>query len=265
MQLNRSAFDSLFSRASHWPLDGDWDRVALDAAEQLSEHLIEHPKTGQLMVLVPAGKFLTDTGGGVPFEVDLPAYYVAVHPVTNAQYALFVAETRYSLPHNWGCYQSGPMNHPVRSVSWHDATAYCSWAGLRLPMELEWEKAVRGLDGRSYPWGEHWDPSRCRNGGETMVGVWRYGQGGSPFGGLQLSGNVLEWCCDWHDDNAYARYRRGNLFAPSSGSHRVQRGGSWSNVARTYFSASSRRLLSFPGNRDGNYGFRCVCGLGASP
>jgi formylglycine-generating enzyme required for sulfatase activity len=269
MHLDRFALDSLFSRAAHWPSGGDWGRVLRDSAEQLIEHLIEHPKTGMLMVLVPAGKFLTDTGGGAPFEVDLSAYYVAVHPVTNAQYARFVAETGHRPPLDWLWQESGRMDHPVTNVSWDDAMAYCIWAGLRLPTELEWEKAARGLDGRAYPWGNDWDPNRCRKygyrGGETTAGVWRYATGGSPFGALQLSGNVLEWCSDWDDHNAYARYRQGNLAAPSSRSHRVQRGGSWFNFGSDYFSASSRKLCSLPSQRDGNYGFRCAGGLAAFP
>ena len=250
MHLDRSAIDSLFSWAAHWPADGQWDPLARDAAE----HLIEHPKTGMLMVRVPAGKFLTDTDGGTPFEVDLPAYYMAVHPVTNAQYGRFVAETGHRPPDNRVWQEAGKMNHPVTDGSWDDATAYCQWAGLRLPTELEWEKAARGLDGRAYPWGKAWDSNRCRNdgnkGGERTAGVWRYGQGGSPFGGLQFSGNVWEWC---HD-------RWGSPFD----SLRGVRGGSWCLVRAAYFSASFRSTNNV-GLRSDDYGFRCVHELAATP
>ncbi len=169
------------------------------------EFFIEHPKTGMLMIRVPAGKFLTCTDGTSPFEVNLPAYHLAVHPVTNAQYARFVAETGHRKPEkvDWGSpvwengmYPPDKADHPVVCVSWKDATAYCCWAGLRLPTELEWEKTARGLDGRTYPWGEDWPSSNYRAIDGKTVGVWRYGQGGSPFGGLQLSGNVWEYCAD---------------------------------------------------------------------
>lgn len=212
-------------------LDRAFFRDIFRQIEDLDQHLIEHPKTGMLMVLVPAGKFLTDTGGGTPFEVELPAFYIAVHPVTNAQYARFVAKTGHRPPGNRFWQESGKMNHPVVSVGWDDATAYCHWAGLRLPTELEWEKAARGKDGRTFPWGQEWDSNRCRNtknkGNETTASGWHYGQGGSPFGGLQLSGNVWEWCADWYDDKAYRRYRQGDLAIPPSGEYRVVRGGSW--------------------------------------
>jgi len=208
--------------------------------EELDQHLIVHPKTGMLMAMVPAGKFLTDTDG-VPFEVDLPAYYVAVHPVTNAQYARFVNETEHpnaerSHPYsrsvwNNGTFPSGKADYPAVCVGWDDAAAYCLWAGLRLPTELEWEKAARGQDGRAFPWGQNWNPSRCRNtqnkGAETTANVWSYGHGGSPYGGLQLSGNVWEWCNDYYDDGAYTRYRQGDLTVPISGEFRLVRGGSW--------------------------------------
>ena len=242
MHLDRTALDSLFSRASQWPSDGDWNRLQRDAAEQLGEHLIEHPKTGMLMVLVPAGKFLSGYPHYPRLEVNLPAYYVAVHPVTNTQYARFVTETGHPTHQD----QVWQDNHPVTNVSWEDAIAYCRWAELRLPTELEWEKAARGLDGRSYPWGKNWNPHRCRTylnkGSETTACVWRYGQGGAPFGGLQFSGNVWEWCADSFD---------------SSGSTRVLRGGSWRNVDPGRFSVFSCCKFS-PDIFDSRYGFRCV-------
>jgi sulfatase modifying factor 1 len=277
-------------------LDRSFIQDLFQQTAEVDHYLIEHPKTGLLMVLVPAGKFLT--GDGTPFEVDLPAYYMAVHPVTNAQYAHFVEETGHRKPlplqAGWGSpvcsrdtFPPEKANHPVVYVSWEDATAYCSWAGLRLPTELEWVKAAYGLDGRAYPWGKSWQPNRCRNyrnhDRAGSAGVWCYGQGGSPFGGLQFSGNVWEWCADLYDANAYARYRQGSLAVSS----RVMRGGSWASGrpsplvgnprglnARDFekmkwedefrdFRASCRGRRE-PGESDNSCGFRCVIEVGAS-
>jgi formylglycine-generating enzyme required for sulfatase activity len=176
------------------------------------------------LVLIPAGEFLM---GSDPekdedarndeqpqHRVFLPDYYIARTPVTNAQYTAFVEITRYIEPQHWrrGEPPSGKEDHPVVSVSWRDAVAYCRWlsevAGkaYRLPSEAEWEKAARGTDGRIYPWGnEPPDESRFdfSDGLAHTTPVGSYPQGASPYGLLDMGGNVAEWTRSYWRDYPY--------------------------------------------------------------
>jgi formylglycine-generating enzyme len=223
--------------------------------------LIENPTDGSLLCLVPAGKFMaggsgSDEGGG-KFDVNLPGYYLGMTSVTNAQYMRFMRATGHRKPDN-SFYEKKP-DHPVVCVSWEDATAYCRWAGLRLPSELEREKAARGTDGREYPWGNEWEEKKCRNyknkGSETTASVWRYVSASGPWGHYQMSGNVWEWCADFYDKESYSRYKQGDLTPPSSGASRVLRGGSWYDALLDIFRCAFR-AFSTPDNRDGYNGFR---------
>ena len=265
----------------------DW-RVTTAGDFPLRERLymkpvIRNAKDGTVLALVPAGEFLrggpTRGRGGLTFKVVLPAYYMALHPVTNAQYARFLTEADAAAGEidKWILLDKGSFvrkgrrgykadslkrDHPVVRVSWFGAKAYCRWAGLRLPTESEWEKAARGTDGRKYPWGNDWRTGRgCRNaknrGDETTCGVWGYPSGASPWGMYQMSGNVVEWCEDWYESGAYARYSRGDLKAPASGAFRVVRGGSWLNDDLDFFRCAYRGPLD-PGRRNVNCGFRCA-------
>ena len=211
-------------------------------------------KDGTQLVLIPEGEFLA---GKDKFPVRLPAYSLALHPVTNEQYEEFVKET--GKHKDWKAIAG--HNHPAVNVGWKDAQAYCQWAGLRLPCELEWEKGARGADGRAYPWGEKWDQTKCRNwnnkGREQTATVWSYEEGNSPWGLYQMTGNVWEWCEDWYDQKAYERYRKGDLTAPENGSSRVLRGGSWGYYGSTAF-RGAYRLGYLTGGLLNDFGFRCA-------
>lgn len=221
--------------------------------------LVENKLDGSLLVLVPAGGFLA---GPEQAAVTLPDYYLALHPVTNAQYAHFLRVTDHRPPPG-GLWQDAALaDHPVVDVAWADARAYCEWAGLRLPAELEWEKAARGEDGRPYPWGRTWAKGkRCWHGVSPghrgTCSVWDYPEGCSPYGLYQMSGNVGEWCADWYQRGAYERYAGGDLSPAAKGDYRVLRGGGWSHVRNSDFRCTRRHRAS-PASHDSAIGFRCA-------
>jgi formylglycine-generating enzyme required for sulfatase activity len=200
-------------------------------------------KDGQEFVWVPAGPFykgcryeqaksLAARLGQNPYtserycQVELPAFEIALHPVTNQQYLRFVRETHYRrFPEHWQdpLSASRPFSpeladHPVINVSYLDAQAYCQWAGCRLPTGNEWEKAARGEDGRLYPWGNEYQSDRCNsaeNGLGATAPVQQYLEGLSPYGCQQMVGNVLEWVDEPHPENGSYKYLRGGCWAVS--------------------------------------------------
>lgn len=253
---------------------------AAQRMRDLAEAIIINEKDGSQLVLIPEGEFLAggpeeDEGGGEPFPVWLPAYYLALYPVRNIQYAQFLSQVQPSesdleewilLDSNcfvrkagtsYGAY-GNKNDHPVVQVSWFGAKAYAEWASMRLPSELEWEKGARGVDGREYPWGNTWDESKCRNNtwDERTCSVQSFPNGRSPWGLYQMSGNIWEWCEDWYNIDAYNRYRQGRLAPPSKVRDRVSRGGSWFDVGDPLFFRRGIRFSFEPEARLCDVGFR---------
>jgi formylglycine-generating enzyme required for sulfatase activity len=224
-------------------------------------------KDGAELVLVPGGWFRMgavekDTKAGSsekPGHLHYVApFYIGITCVTVKQFAQFVKETKHDAGKNW---KQDPDDHPVRAVNWHDATAYCKWADLRLPTEPEWEYCARGYNGLIYPWGDDWEDGRrvCCGKQKGPKGntapVYGHPGGASPVGTFHQSGNLWEWCADGYDSDAYKRYSEGDFKPPVSDARRVLRGGSWDNLNPLYFRGGYRDLYD-PDLRSLYYGFR---------
>ena len=247
------------------------------------------PADGMEMVFVPAGEFSMGSDEGDDDEkpvhdVYLDAYWIDRTEVTNAQYRAFVEETGHRTPTecDWGepTYGQGGMeSHPVVCVSWEDATAYCQWAGGRLPTEAEWEKAARGTDGREYPWGDTFDGTKLNycdancelehkdtgfdDGYVRTAPVGSFPEGVSPYGVLDLAGNVWEWVADWFAADYYGGSPERNPTGPEAGDFRVARGGSWNHDSLG--GRSALRFRDDPDLRFDEVGFRCGLSSTSSP
>ncbi len=193
------------------------------------------------MIQIPEGTFTMGTEGdgdeSPRHDVYLNAFEIAKYPLTNIQYKAFLnANPDHREPKGWNKRTSpaGKANHPVVNISWKDAQAYAEWLSkqrgkhYRLPTEAEWEKAARGTDGRTYPWGNEFDPRKCNTieggpGDTTPVGI--YPEGASLYGVADMAGNIWEWCEDRYSSKYYEKSENRNPNGPNKGDKRVVRGG----------------------------------------
>ncbi len=263
------------------------------ASEIPAESITRVSEKDQMVeIYIPAGEFIIgsddpeskpDFSGGRAYPegpqhtVTLPGYWIDKFEVTNGQYALCVADgacqpptvnNSYSHEH----YFDNPefANYPVIFVNWFKALSYCEWAGRRLPTEAEWEKAARGVDGRKYPWGN--DPITGEYANFCDVGCYRthanpayndgypetapvgsFPKGASPYGVMDMAGNVWEWTSTI--PNPYP-YDAADGREDYPGYEQVWRGGPWSNGI--WYQRASTRYRSIPDYRYYNLGFRCA-------
>jgi len=236
------------------------------AAYVFEPDLVLIPRGAFLMGSDPQADALARSAEQPQHRLSLPDYYLAKTPVTNAQYAAFVDGAGHSPPRYWRGARPprGKDQHPVVSVSWYDAMAYCRWLvqvtgkPYRLPTEAEWEKAARGTEGPKYPWGDAWDAGRCNtkeSGREDTTPVGLYPEGASPYGLLDMAGNVWEWTSSLHW--AYPYQPDDGREDHSTPESRVLRGGSWLDL---YDSARAAYRRSYvPAYHSRTHGFRpCI-------
>lgn len=263
-------------------------------------------KDGAPMVLIPEGPFLRgspenqgDADEHPQRRIALSAFYIDRYEVTNRRYQAFLKATGHRVPEHccdpsynlWKGTEIAEklLDHPVVNVDWHDAVAYCAWAGKRLPTEAEWEKAARGTDGREYPWGNEHDRMRANGvsfwagtdfGSPEEAKAWwdsEHGatvlatkgtqgiltlpvtdleKGATPTGLMHMAGNVWEWTADWYDPKYYENSEERDPKGPEGGEFKVHRGGSWLNHRGLLRSAV--RDGSRPSMRNHGTGFRCA-------
>lgn len=246
------------------PASTDFYRLApLGKNPQGYEHF-RRERDGAIVVTIPAGEFLMGNKNSerTPIEhhVELSEFLFDMSPVTWAQYIRFAEASETPLPPDdpyWGI----QFDHPVSYVTWEEASAYCDWVGGRLPTEAEREKAARGTDGRKYPWGnEEPDPERAvfRHawGGIATEPVGTHRKGDSPYGLMDMGGNVWEWVSDWYDEKYYEVSPKKDPKGPATGRAKVVRGGSWDS--RPAVTSASVRNWGYRGYREGDFGFRCA-------
>jgi len=249
----------------------DWLAVTAFAGAGLMKLRLHAAATTEAsdLILIPGGAFLMGTtpeqaaelarqfghhpswlAGEIPQRrVELPAFLIDKYPVTNLRYAAFVKATGARAPFDWINGQPAPaqLNLPVRFVNRNDARAFARWAGQRLPTSAEWEKAARGTDGRLYPWGNEFIPAACQHdrGGAIPpaghVAVTDHPLGASPYGVMDMAGNIAEYCGD----------------QPGQGSAYI-RGGCWLTASPLNLRCAAIGISGAEINALDHLGFRCA-------
>jgi len=235
-------------------------------------------KDDMTLLYVPAGEFMMGSDNGALNQypahvVNLDAFWIDETEVTNAMYNKCVKDGDCNLPHSNESrsrdqyYGNSEFDlYPVIQVSWEDAETYCTWAKRRLPTEAEWEKSARGENGRTYPWGNARPNDNLLNylweQGADTTAVGNYPDGASPYGALDMAGNVWEWVSDFYSNNYYRSSPTSNPLGPDTGDYynsRVIRGGSWDseNANSSYRGAKGQKSSEY------NIGFRCA--MSAAP
>lgn len=227
------------------------------------------------MVYVPPGEFVMGRADGCASEqprhrhVITRGFWIARRAISLAQFRVYAQERGVPVPRR-GWFRSDE-ELPVTRVTWHEARAFCAWAGLSLPTEADWEKAARGVDGRLFPWGD--DPllaSPRREPVSPPLSLFATGglspfmgaelapceRPGSPYGALDMVDGVFEWCEDLYSARVYWTYAHGDLTAPATGTGRVVRGSAW--TGRDQPAPVTTRASLAPERRDGDVGFRPI-------
>jgi formylglycine-generating enzyme required for sulfatase activity len=221
------------------------------------------------MIEIPVGSFVMGSSSGAADEgpehaVEISTFWIDKYEVTTSAYASCV-ETGTCAANGTtaGCNSlaNDRAEHPVNCVNWQQAATYCLWAQKRLPTEAEWERAARGDDGRTFPWGDD-NPNRDLLNYNNIVGsttaVGSYPLGVSYFGLHDMGGNVQEWTGDFYAADYYSNSPASNPQGPSEGTLRVVRGASWKLGIPQEVLTTTVRFAFVPGNGDPSLGFRCA-------
>lgn len=223
------------------------------------------------MVYVPDGYFTMGSDNSLTEEetpahqVYLKGFLIDKYEVSNEDYEEFLQNTGHPVPKYWYDERFNKPNQPVVGVSWEDAAAYAKWVDKRLPTEAEWEKAARGSQGFTWPWGNSWKKGYLSHylniygisdNFEFTSPIDSFALGISPYKVFNMAGNVWEWCQDWFNPQYYKFSPEINPKGPKTGIFKVLRGGSWVN--KIYNVPTTKRIRNYPNMKLNIYGFRCA-------
>ena len=251
----------LLFKQSKVPMVPKEKKVSIDGREKIETTHNTPQSLDEDMVFIPGGPFWMgvdhiECDANPMHKVHVEPFYIDRYAVTNFQYEDFIRVTGYEPKGNWREYFSaGKEYYPVTGISYDDADAYAYWVGKRLPSEAEWEKAARGEEGHLYPWGKKWDPSRTcseESSKSHTVSVDSFPEGQSPYGVMNMLGNVWEWTDDY-----YEKYPYNGPYPPEEENREIAiRGGDYNTELKDIGVPVRNKI--FPGEFGPTIGFRCA-------